>query len=144
MRALFFMVFGATCWLVGSGRNAARPVQQSSGCAGPDWYSEYELRYLRPSLATTDTALVAWRLAVGLSSVSDPSSVYVVTDSVTCARGSEAFRQERQILTDSLPLAYVIRAGDRYVVSHPSHTAGEFAIHVVFDTLFQRQGMYVK
>jgi hypothetical protein len=134
----------AGAWLSSQLESAVHSSYTTGGCLGPDSYTMYELAYLRPSLASPDSSLMRWRLKAGLPTLIDSTLIVAVTDSVTCARASDAFRQSESLSLDSLPLAYVIQAGSHLIVSHPSHAAGEFTVHVVLDSLFQHRGKYVK
>lgn len=66
------------------------------------------------------------------------SSVGVITDSIICKRAARAAGLSR-LTPDSLadPFVAVLRVGStRYVVTDNAVYAGEFQIHLVFDTAF--------
>ncbi len=109
---------------------------QEAGCRPTDEHveglKEYALQLATEQGADMDTL----RARYGIARV-DAAQVEIVSDAKTCAAAARKFKHELGERGRSDRQVYVVRVGDRYIVSDPTATAGEFEVHMVFDRHFK-------
>jgi len=105
-----------------NGRTAPQPLP-ASPCMAADAYTRFHVASLREIVRSTDPDTVEWRTTIQLPAASD-SSVVVVSDSATCARGLAAYNS---VISDTTVTSlYLIRVSTVFVASNPKLRAGEF------------------
>lgn len=109
---------------------------QEAGCRPTDEHVQ-GLREYALQLATEQSAdMDSLRTRYGIVRV-DASQVEIVSDARTCASAARKFKHELGEHGKSDRQVYVVRVGERYIVSDPTAKAGEFEVHMVFDKHFK-------
>jgi hypothetical protein len=121
-----FALFG-----IGAAGSSSEPA-----CLAPSEYSDWAIADFRWTDTTSDTATVSRRQRWNLPVVS-VSQIAVVSDTTKCRRAVNAYNTA--LLPDSAVSAsvYLFSYGPtRYIAVDTSRHAGEWDMHIVFDTSF--------
>lgn len=112
-------------------------AQQEPGCRPVDEEAE-GLRDYAVQLATEQTPRMdAKRQRYGIVAVPESEVQIVVNDRQLCAAAARKFQREFGDKGKVVRQVYVVRIGDRYLVSDPTARVGEFTAHMVFDKHFK-------
>ncbi len=136
--ALVTIPIAAAIYGSGASRSvlAATTLQQAT-CLTSGVAVNVTLSYLKRLVSDTDSVTARGRQLFDIPQVPD-SAVALVSDTTACRRAADAYGRNL-VPPDTAPdhTMLVVTVGPtRYVVADPRDTAGEFAVHMVFDTSF--------
>ena len=116
---------------------APAAAEAQAGCRPVDDHAE-GLREYALQLATEQSPQMdSTRQRYGLVRVAEAEVQIVADDRQVCAAAARKFQHELGEKGKAERQVYVVRIGDRYLVTDPTATAGEFHLHMVFDRHFK-------
>lgn len=109
---------------------------QEAGCRPTDETAEGLREYALQLATEQSTEMDSTRQRYGLVVVPE-SEVEIVSDPRICASAARKFKHGLGEHGKSDRQVYIVRIGERYIVSDPTAKAGEFDVHMVFDKHFK-------
>lgn len=104
-----------------------------SPCRTPDSQSDDMVSLYQYVATSSDADNTAWRTTAGLSGVS-LNQVVLSADTTLCRRAINSYNAA--LSTQSSEVFLVKYGTTRYIIQDPTHTAGEYQLHLITDSAF--------